>query len=249
MHDWWSTESTFLTLGHFFLITNARSWAVELQRGAVGSLCSCWLYYVDGIILCRMQQTGADVRALLCAIQPGCRIISRGLGAPSCAGVVRASPNASSKGFAVYWTFFRSPSRALKVVSVRRGSIWCPAPRAYPRSTGDASGAGHSEKRGGEWRARCIFDTRTTPNRRLPSDGAVTRKENPHTDNIDARTVWMERKLREKATTALFDICAAIHPCSIRSLRLCLPSPTGRSPSYVLSLSDHEQPLFAIGHR
>jgi hypothetical protein len=43
------------------------------------------------------------------------------------------------------------------------------------------------------------------------------------TVSIDARTAEMESELRGRATIALFDICAAVHPRSIRPLRMRFP--------------------------
>jgi hypothetical protein len=61
----------------------------------------------------------------------------------------------------------------------------------------------------------------------------------------------MERELRGRETATLFDICTVIHPRSIRPLRLRILISNWTS-SFISTteqplLSDHEQPLFAIG--
>jgi hypothetical protein len=60
----------------------------------------------------------------------------------------------------------------------------------------------------------------------------------------------MERDLRGKATAALFDFCAVIHPRSERPLRLRIPISNRPAPFISRSeqplLSDYEQPRFAI---
>jgi hypothetical protein len=56
----------------------------------------------------------------------------------------------------------------------------------------------------------------------------------------------MESELRGRATATLFDICAAIHPRSIRPVRMRIPNYNLPAPFIFPLFSDHEQHFFSI---
>lgn len=89
-------------------------------------------------------------------------------------------------------------------------------------------------------------------NRCLPRNGAVAGKESHRIDNrVDPRANrWNRARTLRKSNRRSLRICAAVHPCSIRSLPVhFLRSTTGRHTSKAL-LSHNERPLLAaIRHR
>jgi hypothetical protein len=99
------------------------------------------------------------------------------------------SPNRPSKRFGAHRTKKRSQACPPKLIFVRRGPIWCSAPRACPRYKGDARGMSDTPKceaRRGRTDASATHGR--TLNRRLPRDGAVAGKGNHRIGNrVDRR--------------------------------------------------------------
>jgi hypothetical protein len=153
------------------------------------------------------------------------------------------------KGFGVRRTKTRSQPNAPKALSVRLGPIRCQTPRARSRYTRDASGTPNttkSEVRSGGADASVTHERTLNRRLQLPGRGTIATE----TASIVMRTAEMERELRGRASAALFDICVAIHPRSIRPLRMHFPIYNWPAPSISPLLSHNERPLSAtIRHR
>jgi hypothetical protein len=153
---------------------------------------------------------------------------------------------------------FCSQLCAPNVISIRRSPIRYPAPRAHPRSTGDALGTPdtlRSEMSSGGTDASAIHER--TLNHRLPSNGAVAGKGNRRSGNhVDRRA-----NHRNGARTPRKSICRSLRylcrhssalnktPRSIRPLRMRFPIYNWPMPFISPLLFHNEQPLSATRHR
>jgi hypothetical protein len=141
----------------------------------------------------------------------------------------------------------RFQPRVPKALFVRRGPIRCPAGRARPATHGTlrARRTQRNKRRGGAGPTRQRLGRSTAAYVamvQLPGRGTVALA----TASIDARTAGMERELRGRATAALFDICADIHPRSIRPLPMRFPIYNRSAPFISHLLFHNERPLSAV---
>jgi hypothetical protein len=161
---------------------------------------------------------------------------------------VRASPALSPKGFWRAGHLFvcsRAPQRSFPPGAVQYGVRRLkpvPDPQGTLRAGRSEAGSSRPDESSTNERRSTVAYLATV---QLRGRGTVV----VATASIDVRTVGMESELRGRATVARFDICAAIHPRSIRLVRMRMPIYNRPAPFISPLLSDHEKALFAIGHQ
>lgn len=119
--------------------------------------------------------------------------------------------------FGVCRTFFSAPVARPKVsFCPARPNTASDAPCPSPLHMGRFGRAGQSEKRGWEWRARRVTDTRTTPNRLLPCDGVIIGAQRRCSCREGEPPMWQPRRsTREPPDWSANSAEEQPHPSSI----------------------------------